>query len=266
MYSRGHNIGTSQSVREDIGETMTDISQTTPASRSTARAKWFANVVHRHWLFLLSVSLGIWIGLPWLAPIFMQSGWHRAALWIYATYGLFCHQLPQRSWFLFGPHFTPSLTEILAASGGGTDFLALRQFLGTPELGWKVAWSDRMISFYGGWFLFVLLYTLVRRRTHGLAWQIAALLILPLAMDGITHMVSDLWGVTAGFRQNNTWLAVLTGNVLPATFYTGDTWGSFNSLARLVTGLLAAFGLVFWLLPILDRALSSNGLSKEEGP
>ena len=60
-------------------------------------------------------------------------------------------------------------------------------------------------------------------------------------------MISDLWGVTAGFRQSNAWLAVLTGNLLPPTFYAGDAWGSFNSLARLGTGLLAAFGLIFWL-------------------
>lgn len=222
-----------------------------------------ARVARRHWLFLLGLILGIWVGLPWLAPVLMQLGLQPAALWIYSIYALFCHQLPQRSWFLFGAHFTPSLSEILVENGGATDFLVLRHFLGTPELGWKVAWSDRMVSFYGGWFLFILLYALVRRRTQGLRWQIAGLLILPLAIDGITHMVSDVWGVTAGFRQNNAWLAVLTGNLLPSTFYAGDTWGSFNSLARLVTGLMAAFGLVFWLLPILDRALSSESLSAD---
>ena len=83
--------------------------------------------------------------------------------------------------------------------------------------------------------------------------------MLPMAVDGITHMLSDLWGVTAGFRQSNAWLAVLTGNLLPPTFYAGDAWGSFNSLARLVTGLLAAFGLIFWLLPLVDRSLRRAG-------
>jgi len=46
---------------------------------------------------------------------------------------------------------------------------------------------------------------------------------------------------------------------LPPTFYAGDAWGSFNSLARLVTGLLAAFGLIFWLLPWVDRTFRSAG-------
>jgi uncharacterized membrane protein len=158
------------------------------------------------------------------------------------------------------------LAEIQAASGAGADFFALRHFLGTPALGWKLAWSDRMVSFYGSWFLFVLLYGLLRGRVRGLrpvgrglSWRAALLLMLPMAVDGITHMISDLWGVTAGFRQSNAWLAALTGNVLPSTFYTGDAWGSFNSAARLVTGLLAAFGLIFWLLPLVDRALRRDG-------
>jgi hypothetical protein len=100
---------------------------------------------------------------------------------------------------------------------------------------------------------------------RGLRWQTALLLMLPMALDGGTHMFSDVWGVTAGFRGSNAWLAVLTGNLLPPTFYAGDAWGSFNSLARLVTGLLAAFGLTFWLLPLVDRAVRSDGSFTPEG-
>jgi len=225
-----------------------------PVSTLASRIDRFVEGLFRHWLLLFGLALGIWTGLPWLAPVLMRLGWYQPAWWIYFIYSLFCHQLPQRSWFLFGPRLTPSLAEIQAASGMAADF-SLRHFLGTPELGWKLAWSDRMVSFYGGWFLFVLLYALLRRRIRGLRWQVAALLLLPMAVDGMTHMVSDLWGVTAGFRQSNAWLAVLTGSLLPPTFYAGDAWGSFNSLARLVTGLLAAFGLIFWLPLWVDRTL-----------
>ena len=221
-----------------------------------------AQGITRHWLLLLGLGLGIWTTLPWLAPVLMHLGWYSPAWWIYFVYSLFCHQLPQRSWFIFGPRLTPSLAEIQTVGGMGADFFALRHFLGTPNLGWKLAWSDRMVSFYGGWFLFVLLYALVRDRIRGFRWQAAALLILPMAVDGITHMTSDLWGVTAGFRQGNAWLAALTGSLLPPAFYAGDAWGSFNSLARLATGLLAAFGLVFWLFPLVDRVLVRD---KERG-
>jgi uncharacterized membrane protein len=221
--------------------------------------------IARHWLLLISLVLGIWTTLPWLAPVLMQAGWLGPARLIYFVYGFFCHQLPERSWFLFGPHLTPSLAEIQAAGGMGAGFFALRRFTGSPELGWKLAWSDRMVSFYGGWFLFALLYGLLRLRVpglrpvgRGLRWQVALLLLIPMALDGGTHMISDLWGVTASFRQGNVWLAVLTANALPPSFYAGDAWGSFNSLARLVTGLLAAFALIFWLAPLIDRVLQSE--------
>ena len=212
----------------------------------------------RHWLLWVNLLLALWAGLPWLAPVFMHIGWTRPAQMIYLIYSLFCHQLPQRSWFLFGPRFTPSLADIQAASGAGADLFALRHFLGTPAMGWKLAWSDRMVSFYGTLFLFGLLYALLRGRIKGLRWPLAVALLLPMALDGLSHMISDLWGIGAGFRDSNAWLAVLTGKALPATFYAGDAWGSFNSLARLGTGLLAAFAIVFWLYPYVDRSLSDD--------
>jgi len=245
---------------------MVAVSGSTAVSGLAAKVERFAQGLAQHWLLLVNLALGIWVTLPWLAPVLMHLGWHQPAWWIYSIYSPFCHQLPQRSWFLFGSSFTPSLAEIQAASEAGTDFFALRRFLGTPELGWKLAWSDRMVSFYGGWFLFGLLYALLRGRIRGLRWQTALALILPMAVDGITHMISDLWGVTTGFRQSNAWLAVLTGNVLPPTFYAGDAWGSFNSLARLVSGLLAAFGLIFWLLPMVDRAVTANVPDASQAP
>jgi len=244
---------------------MTTVSRPATTSPLASGVDRFVQGLLRHWLLFVGLVLGIWTTLPWLAPVLMHLGWYRPARLIYFVYGLFCHQLPERSWFLFGPHFTPSLAEIQAASGAGADFFALRHFLGTPDLGWKLAWSDRMVSFYGGLFLFALLYGLLRgrlrglrRHGRGLGWQVGLLLLLPMALDGGTHMVSDLWGVGTGFRDTNTWLSMLTGNLLPAAFYTGDAWGSFNSVARLVTGLLAAFSLIFWLFPLLDGVLQSD--------
>ncbi len=213
--------------------------------------------VARHWLALVNCLLGQLTGLPWLAPVFMHVGWVQPARLIYTVYSLLCHQLPERSWFLFGSAFTPTLAQINRASGADSNFHILRQFIGNPEMGWKLAWSDRMVSFYGGMFLFGLIYALIRQvrpQWRGISWRMALLLLVPLLLDGLTHMVSDFWGVGAGFRDSNAWLLALTGGLLSPTFYAGDAWGSFNSLARLVTGLLAAGGLVLWLFPVLDRA------------
>lgn len=45
----------------------------------------------RHWLFILNLLLFIWVGLPWLAPVFMHWDWTRAAQAIYFFYSLQCH-------------------------------------------------------------------------------------------------------------------------------------------------------------------------------
>lgn len=221
-------------------------------------ANLVARFIERHWLALFILALGVWTLTPWLAPLFMHWGWTGPGRLIYAVYSAFCHQMPQRSWFFFGPKLTYSLAEIAAVWPEPATVWGLRGFVGTPAMGWKLAWSDRMVSFYGGFFLFGLLYLLlrgpIRRRNWHLSWRWLLVLILPIALDGMTHMISDLAGVGAGFRETNAWLAALTGNALPASFYAGDAWGSFNSILRLITGLLGSFAFMFWALPILDGA------------
>lgn len=214
-----------------------------------------------HWLLAALLILAVWNGLPWLAPIFMRLGWETPAQAIYTLYILFCHQLPQRSWFLFGPEFTYSRDQILLAWTGTTDPVAplrMRAFLGTAAMGWKVAWTDRMISFYTGWLLVGLIYAGVRRRWRGLGLAAAILLILPMLIDGGSHMLSDLGGLREGFRESNIWLAELTNHVFAPEFYAGDGWGSFNSMARLLTGLLAAVGVIGFAFPTIDRALRTE--------
>jgi hypothetical protein len=75
-----------------------------------------------------------------------------------------------------------------------------------------------------------------------------------MAVDGTTHAVSDLlFGIGSGFRDQNDWLALLTGSRWSAAFYAGDSFGTFNSWMRLLTGLLCSFGLIGWIMPRLDK-------------
>lgn len=225
-------------------------------SSVTLVANRLTSLVEQHWLAFMNVGLGIWTLTPWLAPVFMHWGWTGPGRLIYAIYSLFCHQLPTRSWFFFGRRFTYSLAEITAVWPEPATFLGLRGFIGNPEMGWKLGWSDRMVSFYGGFFLFGVLYALargvVRRRGFWVSWKWLIILLLPITVDGVSHMISDLYGIGQGFRDTNAWLAILTGNALPTTFYAGDAWGSFNSIMRLITGLLGSFALIFWAYPIID--------------
>lgn len=232
-----------------------------PSSRSLT----MVHSVMRHWLTIFLVGYGIFNALPFAAPVFMRLGWSGPANAIYTGYSLLCHQMAQRSFFLFGDRLMYAPDELpLALTGStGTDTLLLRNFRGSETLGWKVAWSDRMVSLYGGVWLAGLVYWAVARvRTvKPLSIGVFALLLLPLAIDGSTHMLSDsLGGLTAGFRYHNDWLAALTGNRLPDAFYSGDALGSFNSMMRLLTGALAAAGVVWLAFPIIDRSARTTAM------
>jgi uncharacterized membrane protein len=211
-----------------------------------------------HWLEVFLIFYGLWISLPFLAPVFMHFGWTGAGKGIYLIYSLFCHQLPERSFFLFGERTMYSLAEIQSVWQDSANPMILRKFIGSAEMGWKVAWSDRMISFYGGIWLFALLWRPFRRKIKALPWWGLLLLLLPLALDGTTHLVSDLAGIGQGFRDSNLWLAALTDHALPASFYAGDALGSFNSWMRLATGLLAALGIVWFGFPYVEQAFGKS--------
>jgi uncharacterized membrane protein len=215
--------------------------------------------IGRHWLATLNVLTGVWVGLPWLAPVFMHIGATEPARLVYAFYSVQCHQLPQRSYFLFGGQLMLPLKDILGAYPA-QDPLLLRPFIGTAALGWKVAWSDRMVSLYTPLFVGGVLFALGRwqgRRWGSLPVRAWALAYVPLAVDGLSHLINDVSGL--GFRDTNAWLAVLTGHALPAAFYACDALGSFNWWMRLLTGLLAGFATVWALYPRLD------GLSEKDG-
>ena len=220
----------------------------------------FALGLARHWLLWVNALLGVFVLAPFVAPILMTLGVTSIADAIYFFYSFLCHQLPQRSYFLFGPKISYSLAEIENVWHYGDNFLYLRQFIGNSAMGWKVAWSDRMVSMYGSLWVGGLLYALTRKRLPHLspiAWLFLA--IIPMGVDGFSHMLNDvLAGISGtGFRDTNAWLQFLTGNIFPASFYAGDALGSFNSLARLVTGTLFGLTTVWLIYPFVDTAMQS---------
>jgi uncharacterized membrane protein len=210
----------------------------------------------RHWLLFVNLPIALWVGLPWLAPVFMHWGWNGAGSVIYFMYSFQCHQLPERSFFLFGRQTMYSLTEIQNAWQHTNDMFILRQFIGNSEMGWKVAWSDRMVSMYTSILFAGLLYGLVRKRWKPLSFWTFALLLLPMAIDGGTHALSDLAGLEQGFRENNVWLQVLTHHVFSTAFYQGNAFGSFNSWMRLITGVLLGSAVVGFAFPYLNDSFA----------
>lgn len=203
------------------------------------------------WFGVLVAALSVWVMLPWLAPVLMKLGWELPARFLYWVYSFQCHQLPQRSFFLFDSVAMHSLSDLASVGVNTADPLALRHFVGNEALGYKVAWSDRMVSMYTSLPLVALAWWPLRRRLPPLPWWGLVLFLLPMAIDGGTHVLSDLQGLGQGFRYTNEWLVWLTGGALPAGFYAGNGLGSFNSWMRLITGVLFGIGVMWAALPHL---------------
>jgi uncharacterized membrane protein len=233
---------------------MTALTTAIPTKPEPSIVSW----ISRHWFASFLIIYGVWIWLPFLAPVFMNLGWTGAGKIIYLIYSFFCHQLPERSFFFFGEKAMYTLREVQAAWQDTANPMILRQFVGNEIMGWKVAWSDRMISFYGGVWLFALVWYLFRHKAKPLSWWGFALLLLPIIVDGSTHAISDLAGIGQGFRDTNLWLVALTSSSLPPTFYSGDALGSFNSWTRFASGLLAGLAIVWLVFPYIFRSQAYN--------
>jgi uncharacterized membrane protein len=202
-------------------------------------------------MLVFSLSLGFYVGLPFLAPVFKQLEFDGLANGIYFLYSFACHQYPQRSFFFFGQKSSYSL-ETIQLWQDTSNPLLLGKFIGNSQLGWKVAWSDRMVSMYSSVPIIGWLWYPFRRKIKPLPVWGFLLFLVPMGVDGITHVLSDFAGLGNGFRATNIWLQTITGSAFPAEFYSGTQLGSFNSSMRLLTGLLFGIGVVWFFFPQLD--------------
>ncbi len=181
-------------------------------------ARWLG----RHWLAVMNLFWGLYVGLALLAPVLMQVGWTGPGKVIYLLYRPACHQRPERSFFLGGPQGAYSLEELSAA---GVDVDPLARAIGSPSLGWKVAVCERDTALYGAVFVAGLVYGLFRKRLRRLRIPLWAclLLLLPMAVDGTLQ----LFGL-----YESTWLV------------------------RSATGALFGIGPVLFAYPLLDESLA----------
>lgn len=64
----------------------------------------FSYWLSKHYMLAFNLLVAIFLGLTFLAPVFMHWGWELPAKVIYTAYRPMCHQFSFRSWFLFGDH------------------------------------------------------------------------------------------------------------------------------------------------------------------
>lgn len=194
------------------------------SSAPTPNATWiervangFVSAIARHWLLLFNTGWALYVGLPFLAPIFMQMGWAAPARMIYSVYSVLCHQLPDHSYFLFGDSLAPSLAELQARGlDARLNLFEQRTFIGNIQAGYKVAICQRDIAIYSAVLVTGLLYAFLSHRAdrplRALNWKLYILLLIPIALDGGSQLV--------GLRESDWFLRSLTG----ALFGAASVW------------------------------------------
>jgi uncharacterized membrane protein len=173
-----------------------------------------------HWLALANAGAAIFVALPLLAPLLLLAGFAGLANAIYVAYRGVCHQWAFRSYFLFGPRPTYGVEELGRLVGPERAY----GFLGSSELGYKVAFCERDVAIYLAVLLGGLVYALLRDRTAPLTLAGYLLLIAPMALDGFTQLF--------GWRESSVELRTLTG----ALFGSASVWLVYPRFDRL-TGL-----------------------------
>jgi uncharacterized membrane protein len=156
-------------------------------------------VLRRHWLTAANIAVALFLVLPFLAPVLLAAGFDGPANAIYAAYQLVCHQWASRSFFLFGPEYQYG-PEALTALMGAEAFYS---FVGSPELGYKVAFCERDVAIYASVLLAGLVYGRFREQLPELSLAGYALLIVPIAVDAFTQLF--------GWRESTVELRTVTG-------------------------------------------------------
>ena len=185
----------------------------------------------RHWLALFNLLFLVYVGLPLLAPALMEMGAETPAQVIYTIYRPACHQLPERSFFLFGEKLTYTRAELPANGVADSDNIFVRRrYIGDPAYGYKVAICERDVAMYGSMFLMGLIFALARGRLPRLKARYVLLFALPMALDGFTQLV--------GLRES--------------------TWA-----LRVITGGLFGVGLIWFAYPYIEESMKKTVIRKE---
>ena len=159
--------------------------------RITVALTRFMRLFSAHWLLIANLALALYIGLPFLAPVLMRADHTLGAKIIYSVFRPLCHQMPERSYFLFGERLTWSLEALNSHLGS----LAPRRFVGNAVTGYKVAVCQRCVAIYGTMLLCGLLFGLVRTRVEPLSIKGFIALLVPMGIDGMGQLL-HLWSST----------------------------------------------------------------------
>jgi uncharacterized membrane protein len=213
----------------------------------------FSFWLSKHYLAVVNLLLLIYIGLPFLAPVFMKEGDTLPARVIYTVYSPLCHQFGFRSFFLFGEQAYYPLPEAGVqgvktfdqvtgiqdlANPSSYSRLEARNYVGNPTVGYKVALCERDVAIYLSMLLFGLIFGLTGRRLKPLHWAIWVFLAVgPIGLDGFSQLFSQF---------NFPWLTAL----LP--------YRESTPFLRVLTGSLFGFGTGWFAIPYMEETMAET--------
>lgn len=198
-----------------------------------------------HWQLIANSLFVLVLGLAVLAPALMTWGFPQAGNSLYRFFAPHDHQLPDRSYFLFGQTAAVGSYSREQVLGWGADAQNLRAFTGNRRIGFKMALNHRMTAIFLGLLIGGLAWSAFPAFKPKITRVKLGLMILPMLADALSHMADERAGSV--FRLGNWWAIWLSGNVFPAQFYSGDTMGSLNWGLRTLTGLLFGLGTAWYL-------------------
>lgn len=189
------------------------------------------------WLGIVALALVAFLGLAFAAPLLDMAGLHRPSSAIYFLYGLSCHQLPQRSYFLGGTAHVHDWETVSAHYGlsGELFWTTFHRPIRDPYLGYQVALCQRDVAIFGALLLTVvgIAWLRRRRRIRPLPFRLYLLAGVPIAVDGISQLL--------GLRESTPLIRTLTGAIF-----------------GIATGLL--------VLPMVDEGLAESGPGRGVSP
>lgn len=201
--------------------------------------------ISHNFLWVINIFLLIYFGLPFLAPVLMKAGYTAAAQPIYSAYGVSCHRLAFRSWFLFGeqpiyPRSAANLEGYITygeATGlDENDLWTARNFQGNEQMGYKVPFCQRDIAIYASMFVFGILYAATGRKIKALPFWLWVLIgLMPIGLDGFSQLFSQLGG-----------------------FFDFIPYRESTPLLRTVTGILFGFSTGWFGFPVIDETMADT--------
>ena len=207
------------------------------------RTDRFSLWLSTHYMLFINLVVIIYLGTPLLAPVLMKTGHLTSASMIYKVYSVMCHQLPYRSWFLFGEQ--AAYPRDLAGVAGAKSFeqvtgmdplniLEDRQFVGNDILGYKVALCERDVAMYAAILIFGLLFSATKGRIRSLPWYVWIIVgIIPIGLDGGSQLVG------LAVNQFVSWFPVRES----------------TPLLRTLTGILFGFTTAWYGLPYVEESM-----------